>query len=733
MSLRVIRHSPLAAFCPLLIVYCLRAAHCTLHTVAAQSATATLSGTVVDQNGAVVPGAEVQLLNPATAFARQTTTNDSGGYTFPLLPAGTYSVTAQRDGFAPIRVENIVLNVGDQKGLQIQLKAGDVNAEVQVTSEASLIDESPAVGTVVDRQFVENVPLNGRSFQSLIGLTPGVVIVPAGPNNSGQFSVNGQRGTANAFMVDGVSANFATQVGSIGGTSTTGNLPGLTTFGTTQSLVSVDALQEFKVQTSGYSAEYGRQPGGQVSIVTRSGTNDFHGSLFDYLRNDVFDANDWFANANRRPKPPMRQNDFGGTFSGPVLLPRFGEGGRQPGYKGRNRTFFFFSYEGLRLRLPQFSLTNVPTLALRQQSPAGIRPILNAFPLPNGRDLGDGMAEFSASYSDPSSLDATSIRIDHTINSKFTLFGRYNKAPSESTFRDPGFNLGNVQSNKINTQTLTLGVTWLLMPSTTNELRINYSSNNAWATVTQDDFGGAAPPARSTVVPSQYDSSTAQGFIGLNFGSFPTIALGGTRTGQYQFNLVDNFSYTVGAHQFRFGFDYRRLNPIGNVNPYLLSVVFDSSQQVLAATAGSAFISTSLPRRPVIINFSAYTQDKWKLSRRLTFDLGLRWDVNPAPTEANGNDQPAVTQIDNLATMDLAPLGTRAYKTSYSNFGPRIGVAYLLSEEPGRETVLRGGFGAFYDTGNDFGAANFNQGFPFGAIRTIFNVSYPLSPSPDYS
>jgi hypothetical protein len=152
-------------------------------------------------------------------------------------------------------------------------------------------------------------------------------------------------------------------------------------------MVSVEAMQEFQVQTASYSAEYGRAPGGQISIVTRSGSNDFHGSLFEYLRNDKLDANDWFANRAGQPRPPERQNDFGGTFSGPVLLPRFGEGGSQPWYDGRNRTFFFFSYEGLRLRNPKFALTNVPSLNLRQTAAPGIRPLLQAFPLPNFGEL----------------------------------------------------------------------------------------------------------------------------------------------------------------------------------------------------------------------------------------------------------------------------------------------------------------------------------------------------------
>ena len=728
--------TPIQTLVRALVLACCFLACCQLLAIAVfgQTASATLSGTVEDENGALIPNAAVTAINTGTALQRDTTTDERGHYVLPLLPPGTYIVRVQAQGFATVENSNVVLNVGDQKALQIQLKAGNISEMVKITGEAPLIDTNPAVGTVVDRQFVENIPLNGRSFQSLIALTPGVVTVPApGPANfSGQFSVNGQRASANSFMVDGVSANFAAVAEpTINALQTTGNLPSLTTFGTTQSLVSVDALQEFRVQTSGYSAEYGRQPGGQISIVTRSGTKNFHGSVFDYIRNDIFDANNWFANANRRPKPPLRQNDFGGTFSGPVLLPRFGEGGKTY-WSGRNKTFFFFSYEGLRLRLPKFSLTNVPTLALRQQASAGLQPILNAFPVPNGRDLGNGLAEFSASYSDPSSLDAASIRLDHTVNSKFTLFGRYNRAPSSTSARRSGLNLSAIQSSRLTTQTLTLGVTALLTTRAINDLRVNYSSNRARFSINLDNFGGAAAPPRIALIPSQYDSSTAQGAVGLSFSGrtssgIPRVTLSGAVTDQHQVNIVDNFSYSVGSHQFKFGFDYRRLSPIADVNRYFLSVTFRSLQQVLAATAGFVSIEAAVPGRPIIVNLSAYGQDTWKFSRRLTLDLGLRWDVNPAPREASGNDQLAVNQINNLATMDLAPQGTRAWKTTYNNFAPRIGVAYLLSQTPGREMVLRGGLGVFYDAGNDWGAQNFNRGYPFAASRTVSNLIFPPS------
>jgi hypothetical protein len=701
----------------------------------AQSATATLSGTVEDERGAVIPGATLTVINIGTRLERRATTNEEGSFVLTLLPPSTYLVRVESKGFAPVEVQNVVLNVNDQKALQIQLKAGNVTETVQVTNNASLIDESPSVGTVVDRQFVENIPLNGRSFQSLINLTPGIVAVPAGTtaNVNGQFSVNGQRTSANSFMVDGVSANFGAVPGGFGGSYTSGDLPGLTTFGTTQSLASVDALQEFKVQTSTYAAEYGRQPGGQISIVTRSGMNQFHGSVFDYLRNDVFDANDWFANRAGQPNPPMRQNDFGGTFSGPILLPRFGEGGKQPGYNGRNKTFFFFSYEGLRLRLPQFTLTNVPSLALRQQSPAAIQPILNSFPLPNGRILTNGLAEFTASYSDPSSLDATSIRVDHTVNSRLALFMRYNKAPSQNISRRPN-NLSSTQSSSLDTETFTAGVTTSLTSMASNELRLNYSGNGAYTSTTIDSFGGATPAPRSALIPNQYDSETAQGIVFLLFSGItsttsPFLSVTGRFvTSQRQFNIVDNFSYSVGSHQLKIGIDYRRLTPIFAANSYNFRTIFSSQQQVLAATAGSGTVGANIEMRPVVFNFSAYGQDTWRLSRRLTLDVGVRWEVNPAPSEANGNDQVAVTEINNLATMQLARLGTKAWKTTYNNFAPRVGAAYQISQASGRETVARGGFGIFYDTGNDSGAGNFNNIFPYASNRVLANVSYPLSP-----
>src|SRR6185503_9014307 len=299
----------------------------------------------------------------------------------------------------------------------------------------------------------------------------------------------------NYLTVDGVSANIGIVPGGNVGQSSSGSLPGFSVSGGTSNLVSIDAVEEFKILTSTFAPEFGRTPGAQVTIASRSGTNEFNGSVFEYLRNDVLDATDWFVNANPAlRKAALRQNNFGAVLGGPLLLPGFGEGTRPVWYDGRNRTFFFFSYEGLRLRLPLFAATDVPSRAARQMAPAAIKPILNAFPLPTGPDRVNGLADFLFSYSDPSSLDATSLRMDHVISSKLTLFGRLNYSPSE--LRQRGGNsspLNNINNVRIETLTATTGATYIASPTITADLRLNYSRNRGITSLFADTLGGATP------------------------------------------------------------------------------------------------------------------------------------------------------------------------------------------------------------------------------------------------
>ncbi len=255
---------------------------------------------------------------------------------------------AEATGFSPYTQTGITVTTAQNLELDFRIKIGGAEQSVTVDGGGAQINTTDAsVSTVIDRQFVENIPLNGRSFQSLLTIVPGVSVVPSkGQGYGGELSVNGQRTESNYYTVDGIAANIGASPNVSPGFAAglAGATPGQTVLGTTQSLVSIDALQEFRATTSTYSAEYGRTPGGQFSFSTRSGTNQFHGSVFDYLRNDAMDANSTF---NKRSTPVIarqeeRQNDFGGTLGGPVRIPGL--------YNGTDRTFFFFSYEGLRLK-----------------------------------------------------------------------------------------------------------------------------------------------------------------------------------------------------------------------------------------------------------------------------------------------------------------------------------------------------------------------------------------------
>jgi hypothetical protein len=691
----------------------------------AQSPTAVVNGQVRDTSGAAVPNASVEVINDATSARYTTETNDEGIYSLPNLPPGTYHIRVSKIGFKAVVHPEITLNVQDAKAIGITLPVGPISDTVTVEGGAPLIEtESAAVSTVVDRQFAENLPLNGRSFQTLIALTPGTVVTKASFSEQGQFSVNGQRANANYFTVDGVSANAGVSAGNSLAQSAGGALPAFSAAGGTSSLVSVDALQEFRIQTSTFAPEFGRTPGAQVSIVTRSGTNRFSGTLFEYFRNDVLDANDWFANANRLPKAALRQNDFGGVLGGPIL---------------KDKTFFFFSYEGLRLRLPQTAITSVPSMAVRQAAPTQIQPFLNAYPVPNGAVFANGFAGFAATYSDPSSLNATSIRVDHSINPKVTLFGRYNYAPSETTQRGAASSAVNVLGDtKFTTQTATVGSTQSLTSGINNEFRGNYSKSEGGNFFRLDSLGGAVPPLDTVVFPS---------FAAPQDSLFALSITGGQalRTGknannvQRQFNLVDSLSIVTGGHQVKFGVDYRWLSPISGPRAYNQAARFSGlgvtppgtpapSGSVLSGKAQMVTVNAQEEVALVIHNLSIYGQDTWRATERLSLTYGLRWELNPAPTGKNGKDLFTFQSLDNLAALTVAPRGTSLYETTYNNFAPRIGLAYQLNQKHGRELVLRGGSGIFYDLGlGSLGIAA--ASFPYFSSKLLRSVPFPLSPT----
>ncbi len=558
-----------------------------------QTETATISGRVTDQQGAILVGADVVITNVDTNLSSRQATNKEGLYVLPGLKPGHYRMTVTNPGFRTVNLTDVVLNVQDSFSQNFKLQVGSVSESITIVAdEATVNTEWATVSTVVDRNFAENLPMNGRSFQTLIQLTPGVVVTPTSPSEGGQFSISGQRPSSNYWMVDGVSANIGVSSSTGSGNGLSGSLGSFSALGGTNSLVSVDALQEFRIQTSTYAPEFGRTPGGQISIVTRSGTNQFHGTLFDYFRNDVLDASDWFngyTNNPALPKAQERQNDFGGIFSGPI-------------FKGR--TFFFFSYEGLRLRLPQTTLTAVPDVSARQSPKAGLalQPYLNAYPLPNGPQAVDSQgnpipdaAQFNESYSNPATLDAYSLRIDHKLSSIITFFGRYNYSPSDLIQRGPSqAALSTLARSAIKTQTLTAGTSWAISSRTLNDLRFNYSRTDSSSHSSLDSFGGASP-LTSPPFPDPFSEDNSLFVFGIR-----TIPNGSLRVGyvqrnlQRQVNIVDSLTLQKSSHRLKFGVDFRRLSPLLDPQLYGQQVFFTDVPSAESGSLNSSVVTAGL-------------------------------------------------------------------------------------------------------------------------------------------
>jgi len=558
-------------------------------------------------------------------------------------------------------------------------------------------------------------------------LTPGVQFTEGGAGNSqGQFSSNGMRTDGNYFTIDGAAANLSTNtVGNGLGEAAAGSAGGFNALGGTNGLVSVDAIEEFRVQTSSFAPEFGRTPGAQVGIVTRSGSNHWNGSLFDYLRNEAFDANDWFGNHNGLPKARERQNDFGGVFGGPIV---------------KDHTFGFFSYEGMRLSQPAETESAVPDAAARSNAPAALKPFLNAYPVPalNATSLGDDIVQYNAAISSPASIDSYSLRVDQMFGYKFRLFARYAYSPSNVSSAGSAGNLfgytpNDISKSAITTNTFTVGLDAKLSGAINNELRLNYSNLKSHSQEELSNLGGATPISNSElaqIYPSGVSVSTSQlGFVLDDGSGFSYGQLGLNE--QRQFSLNDNVSITKGSHALKFGVDFRLLEPLQEVSPYSLSLEFsginDPSVGVNSGNVEGAYISSFTNIGVRSHNLSLYAQDTWHATPKLTLTYGVRWDLNPAPHgNSLANDPLVVSGADDPKTMTLAPRGTPFYATTYANFAPRIGAAYKLFDRRGFGTVLRGGFGMFYDIGSG-SLGSYSLGYPFIAQNFYFGVPYPMT------
>jgi Carboxypeptidase regulatory-like domain/TonB-dependent Receptor Plug Domain/TonB dependent receptor len=697
--------------------------------LAAQSTNGTVNGRVLDPSNKVIGGADILVINDATGVQYSGKTNQDGIYVVPNLPPGAYRLQVSKVGFKTLIKPDIVLNIQGALAINFTLPVGAVFETVTVEGGASMINTTDAsVSTVVDQTYVKNMPLNGRSFQDLILLTPGVLTnspqVSSGIGASGEFSVNGQRTESNNYTVDGVSGNIgassaATMIAFAGAS---GSVPASTALGTTQALVSVDDLQEFRVQSSTYSAEYGRNPGGQFAFETKSGTNQWHGTAYDYLRNGVLDAPNWFNDYFGLSEPELRQNDFGGTFGGPAEVPGL--------YNGRDKTFFFVSYEGLRLAAPQAANASfVPDTALRASAPRALQQVLNAFPVqsPNGiDDTLNGIAQFISSWSTPASLNSTSSRFDHNINDRLRLFFRFSDTNSSSSA------LGSVQRlltpatdqlSRYIMRTYTAGANSVFSSHGSNELRFNFSSNGVTSTLSTDSIGGSVPVSLSQLTGLGPKGQVA---VTLLYGGYETqLVQSGQSSVQRQWNLVDTVSFSLGRHQFKCGLDYRRLEPVAIQPTPLEAYDYQSIAQVQTNSLTTRFKATG-PAYPLYTNFSAFAQDEWRISERLSFSLGLRWEINPAPGVTQGLKPYTIDFVSpDPNTWNLASQGTPLWRTTWFNFAPRLGAAYILHDASGWETVVRGGGGVFFDTGQQLGSLGFlGPGYSTGVVA-VPSASFP--------
>ena len=697
---------------------------------------ASISGTVTDQQGAAVSGAAVAITNTDTNAEFKTTTNAQGFYTDPNLDVGNYRVTAEMQGFRRGLRTGLNLQVDQHAAVDFKLEVGSLTESVEVTGEAPLVQTSDATyGKVIGTRQVEDLPLNGRNALALVLLTPGVKS-NAGPLNSGfadrgtqlsEISVNGGPSGMNAYLLDGA-PNQNDQYADINISPT------------------VDSIQEFKVQTGTMSAEYGRAAGGVINVVTKSGTNQFHGNVYEFLRNDAIQARNAFASVSE----PLRYNQYGGSLGGPVI---------------KNKTFVFFNIEGFRYLQYADPIGTVPTAAQRigdfsndRNASGALIPIYDpntTVPNPNGSGFTrlpfgsnkipsnrlDPVAqnvinEFypmpnrtptnpftnSNNYENPQNVTPREmhqyvIKGDHQFSEADSLSIRYNlfdfHTLTPNLLPSPVLN----RDDFSHTKNGLIRETHIFTPRLVNEVRLSvvrqaYDCPN---------IGESAPIKGPYAVPGGQQAKL--GLPSDPYGIVPTIsglltspigASGGTcYNGTLNYSASDTVTYVLGNHTLKIGGDVTHLRSdffagggysyafpqTLTGNPQSQAGTGDAMATLVLGSVGSATASNFVPGGRAGWSYALFVQDDWKLNRKLTLNIGLRYDYQEFPQARNlmdSNFNPAAVGPNGLLgiTQYGVDFGTSPYKSDYNNFGPRFGFAYDISGKG--KTVLRGGYGIYY-------------------------------------
>jgi outer membrane receptor protein involved in Fe transport len=615
-----------------LAVLCLCLAFSALNARAqSQATTGDVEGRVLDANGAVVPNATVAARNEATGFERSANTDGDGNYRIVLLPPGTYSVEATADGFTKVGASAVQVTVGSKTSLDLNLAAGGVKETVLITAEPPTVETTrTSVSTTINERSIQNLPINGRNFQDFATLSPGVIRDPRG----GDLSVGGQRGTLNSLQVDGVDNNntFFGQALGRGGVRPPYQF-------------SEESVQEFQVNQNGFSAEFGRAGGAVINVVTKSGTNQFHGGLFEYLRDESLNANDPVTKANQfrrgqpNKRPPSRINQFGGRIGGPVV---------------ENKAFFFFTYDGQRSDIPQ--VLDVPNLsAAPAAAQAILLPKLDTYQVGRNQDVILGKADISLNQSNQLSL-----RYNHQ---GFTGQNNENNGPL-SAEEHSGDSL-------VKSDTFSGSLSSVLTSRVVNEFRFQIARDK--------EPGEANVDAPEAVI------NTGSGNLNIGRNNFSP-----RETTIKRFQLIDNVSLVSGRSTYKVGLDFN-FDRVLNFFPGLFSGSYTfPSYAAFAANTPSAYTqnfaganTTGGTTEPNLSEYAFYVQDDVRVTPKLTLNLGARYDYSALAC-------PPVTNPDPLLTGNGIDTGN--CPRDKNNLAPRAGFSY----SPDEKTVVRGGFGLFY-------------------------------------
>ncbi|MGA6958542.1 MAG: TonB-dependent receptor [Candidatus Acidiferrales bacterium] len=717
---------------------------------AAQTFRGSILGTVTDASGAAVIGATVTIHNVATGIDRITQTNVDGSYLVPELQIGSYDVTVEMNGFQKAVTKGVVVDVASEKRIDAILKPGQVNQQIVVEGEdLPQVDTSTnTLGGVLTQNTVKDLPVNGRDYTKLIFLNPGVAGSPDqisdSPGSYGEFSMNGARGRSNNYLLDGTDMNDGYR-----------NDPAINqagVFGTPSAILPIDSISELNV-LSNYQPEFGRNGGAVVNIVTKSGTNAFHGDFFDYFRNNVLDARNYF-NFTNEPQATFKNNQFGASVGGPII---------------KDKTFFFADYEGQREGVGVVTLACVPdpaqiTADLAVIGPGNENPVIanllarNPYPQPNiaGR-FGSGLvgtedngcpAGPNASITSPSFNNLTSFigKVDHTFNQNNTLTGRYFFGDSVQSFplaltasggELPGFNT----ETPTRVQLVSLSYVHIFSPSKINEVRYGWNRFAEGFFPQDQNFD----PSTIGLCNTSSTSCSTSGLPIILPGSFSQVgASSSTPRHRVDSNnqFIDSFSWKLNKHDLKFGFEFRRTSIQQYFDKYFRGkLTFAPMDPANSGATGEGSLTSLLEgavdtefgksfqysgdtiRHTSQNNFGLYAQDSFHLSSRVTLNYGLRWDYYGVVTEKD-NLFSNITNLDPVdATLTLTQVGqpglSQLYRPDYKNFAPRLSIAWDVFGT-GR-TVVRSGFGMFYDA--------FSQDFFLG------HLPYPpyFDPGPAYN